>query len=199
MQHGPHKSAIGHQAFLEEEMTQMSHKGQWMGLPYHLVHHLPNLCTSPIGVVPQHKCCPCMIVDLSFFRVNKETVPLAPSELMQFGWTIQQLLQQLVHSDPQYGLCYLIKVNISDRFYCLHVNLHNVLALAVSIPLAPDGTPLVALLLCLLMGRVSSPPYFSAVTETATDLGYAALRKQLHLPSCWLEHLALHPLLPSQL
>ena len=50
-----------------------------------------------------------------------------------------------------------------------------------------------ALPLALPMGWVESPPYFTAVTETACDLTNALLRSPAMLPSHPLEPLALTP------
>jgi hypothetical protein len=97
-------------------------------------------------------------VDLSFFGVNKETVPLAPSESMQFGRMLQRLLQHLVDVDPRYGPTYLIKVDISDGFYRIHLNPHDAPVLGMAFPPAPAGTHLVGIPLMLPMGWVLSPP-----------------------------------------
>lgn len=170
IERGPHQSAIAHSSFLNGEMCDMADKGQWMVLPYDLVRHIPQLRISPLGIVPQAERRPRTIVDLSFFGVNQDTVPLAPSEAMQFGRALQRLLQKLVNSDPRHGPVYLIKVDISDGFYRIHVTPGDVPSLAVSFPPAPDGRKLVAFPMALPMGWVLSPPYFSAVTETGADL-----------------------------
>ena len=179
---GPHQSALLHTEFLEEEMADMAAKGQWLVLPYELLRHLPQLRISPIGVVPQHERRPRTIVDLSFFGVNAETVPLAPSESMQFGRTLQRLLQKLVAADPRYGPTYLIKVDISDGFYRIHLNPHDAPVLGVAFPPAPDGTKLVAIPLTLPMGWVLSPPFFTAATETIADITNVRLQDSTDHP-----------------
>jgi hypothetical protein len=178
---GPHQSALVHRSFLEEEMADMVEKGQWMVLPYDLLRNLPQLRISPIGVVPQHDRRPRTIVDLSFFGVNDETIPLAPHESMQFGHTLHRLLQRLVDADPRYGPTHLIKVDISDGFYRIHLNPTDAPVLGVAFPQAPDGTKLVAIPLTLPMGWVLSPPYFTAATETIADMANAALKLN-HIP-----------------
>jgi hypothetical protein len=55
MDRGAHQSAKFHREFLYEEMADMVDKAQWVVLPYSLVDHYPDLCISPIGVVPQHE------------------------------------------------------------------------------------------------------------------------------------------------
>lgn len=175
MNRGPHQSAHLHHDFLKEEMLDMVERGQWMVLPYHLVRHIPNLRISPMGVVPQHERRPRTIVDLTFHGVNEDTVPLAPSHSMQFGRALQRILQKLVRADPRHGPVYLIKVDISDGFYRLHLNSADVPTLGVAFPPAPDGTPLVAFPLALPMGWILSPPYFCAATETIADLANQAV------------------------
>jgi len=52
---GSHQSAHLHLPFLEQEMLTMVCKGQWMVLPYKAVVDLPNLCLSPLGLIPKCK------------------------------------------------------------------------------------------------------------------------------------------------
>jgi hypothetical protein len=63
----------------------MIHKGQWTVLPVLLVLGEPQLRLSHLGVVPQQDRRPRTISDYTFFGLNHETVPVAPSECMQFG------------------------------------------------------------------------------------------------------------------
>ena len=117
---GPHKSAIEYRDFLYEEMHKMRQKGQWLILPYAQVKHLPGLRLSPIGVVPQHSRRPRTIVDYTYHGVNQETVRLTAPEAMQFGRTLQRLLQRIGDADPKHGPVHMIKVDISDGFYRVH-------------------------------------------------------------------------------
>jgi hypothetical protein len=82
---GPHQSASKHIPFLRQEFVDMIHKGQWTVLPARLVLHEPQLRLSPLGVVPQRDRRPRTISDYTFFGLNHETVPVSPSECMQFG------------------------------------------------------------------------------------------------------------------
>jgi hypothetical protein len=102
---------------------------------------------------------------------------LAPSESMQFGRTLQRLLQHLVEADPRYGPTHLIKIDISDGFYRVQLNPTDAPVLGVAFPPAPDGTPLVAIPLTLPMGWVLSPPYFTAATETIADLANKQMKR----------------------
>ena len=170
IQRGPHKSCLEHHDFLDEEMYQMTEKGQWMVLPYDEVKHLPNLRLSPPGVVPQHDRRPRTIVDYTFSFVNGKTLGLAPKEAMQFGRALQRILWKLVQCDRRHGPVRLIKVDIADGFYRIHVHPEDVPTLGVVFPSAPDGTKLVAFPLTLPMGWVESPPWFCVATETGADI-----------------------------
>jgi hypothetical protein len=83
---GPHKSANDHLDFVCEEMANFVRKGFWTVLPYHLlVKRLWGLRLSPLGSVPQRGWRPQLIVNLSFYGINVDTVKLAPHDAMQFG------------------------------------------------------------------------------------------------------------------
>jgi hypothetical protein len=89
-------------------------------------------------------------VDYSYYLVNQETVQLPPKEAMQFGKTLSRIL------DAQHRPVYMIKVDVADGFYRVHLAPHHIPALGVAFPPAPDGTPLVAFPLVLPMGWVES-------------------------------------------
>ena len=95
----------------------MIRKGQWILLPADLVEHMQNLRLSPIGVVPQRDRRPRTISDYSFYFVNADTCPLAPSDAMQFGQALYRLLGKIVAADPRFGPVYLSKIDIADGFY----------------------------------------------------------------------------------
>ena len=190
---GPHQSAHLYQDFLFEEMGAMVAKGQWLVLPYEAVQHLPNLWVSPIGVVPQHDHYPQTIVDYSYYFLNAETLDLSAPEAIQFGRTLQCCLQAIMEADPRHGPVHMLKVDVSDGFYCIHVHPADIPALSVAFP-SLDGTPLVAFPLTLPMGWVNSPPLFCAAMEMASDLANLALQSQLpQLPKHCLDDCADSP------
>ena len=197
MARGPHASAHAFTAFLRDELADMIERGTWIVLPYDLLRHLPTLRISPMGVVPQHERRPRPIVDYTFSGVNSDTVPISPSEAMQFGHTLDRLLHQIVHSHPKHGPVHLIKIDIADGFYRVWVRLHDVPKLAVAIPRLPHEPPLLALPLALPMGWTQSPPYFSAVTETIADDANMRLRLRRHPSPHRLDPLADTPSLDS--
>jgi hypothetical protein len=114
--------------FVLEEMADFARKGFWTVLPYEAVSrlrplpgfkHLRSLRVSPLGCVPQSDRRPRLIVYLSFYDVNADTVKLAPHEAMQFGRALEQLLSCIRHANPLHGPIYINKIDISDGFYCV--------------------------------------------------------------------------------
>lgn len=173
LERGPHKSAVEYADFVRDEMADFCDKGFWTVLPYDLVKDYPQLRLSPLGVVPQRERRPRLIVDLSFWDVNQNTVQHAPPEAMQFGRTLQRLLRRIRHANPRFGPVYMSKIDISDGFYRIQLGADDALALAVLLPSSEGEPPLVAIPLSLPMGWVESPPTFCAATETAADLANA--------------------------
>jgi len=101
LQRGSHTSTHDHVEFVRAEMADFARKGFWTVLPYEAIkelrrlpgfRHLRSLRVSPLGCVPQRGRRPRLIVDLSFYGVNADTVKLAPNEAMQFGHALEQLL-----------------------------------------------------------------------------------------------------------
>ena len=174
VQRGPHKSARDHIAFVCSEIQDFCNQGFWAVLPLHDALALPNLRVSPLGVVPQRERRPRLIVDYTFSGVNQETVRLAPPEAMQFGRALQRLLSHLVHANPRYGPAKLAKIDVADGFYRVGLRPSDIPKLGVILPHSPTELPLIAFPLALPMGWVESPPFFTALTETACDLANAA-------------------------
>ena len=187
---GPHKSARDYAEFLATEFLDFCKKGYWMLLPYELVKDLPELRISPLGVVPQRERRPRVIVDYSFYDVNRDTVKLAPQESMQFGKTLSRMLQGLAKANPIHGDCYIYKVDVSDGFYRVWLCTSSVAKLGVVLPRIPGQPDLVAFPLVLPMGWTESPPYFSVLTETVCDLTNRDLERNIRYPSHPLEPIA---------
>ncbi|VEU39857.1 unnamed protein product, partial [Pseudo-nitzschia multistriata] len=174
---GPHKSSHNGIEFLREEYADMMDKQQWTVLPASLVTGIPGLCLSPLGLVPQRGRRDRMISDYSYFGVNAETAPLAPAEAMQFGRALKRLLQRIHSANSRFGPVYLSKIDLSDGFYRLWVKPEDTLSLAVLFPKREGEQPLVGIPLTNPMGWCSSPPNFSACTETVADLANGILLK----------------------
>ncbi len=148
----------------------MINKGQWLVLPYSSVRHLPGLRISLPGVVPQWECHPHWIVDYSWWNVNQEILPLAAIEAMQFGHALDRILREILLANPCLGPIALMKLNISNGFYHIALNVNNVPKLGVAFPTPPRHEPLIAFPLVLPMGWKKNPPIFSTATKTIADL-----------------------------
>jgi hypothetical protein len=101
----------------------------------------------------------------------------APRESMQFGRALQRILTTLVHAHPRYGPVHLAKIDVADGFYRVWVQVDDVPKLGVVLPTAPGNPTLKAFPLALPMGWVESPPYLTALTETACDRANAMLSR----------------------
>jgi hypothetical protein len=72
----------------------------------------------------------------------------------------------------------MLKLDISDGFYCIVLAPNDIPKLGVVFPNHPNQEKLVALPLVLPMGWKNSPPVFSAATETATDMANTNLHNK---------------------
>jgi hypothetical protein len=158
----------------------------WWYPPMHFATHSQLQCLLLVGVVPQNEWCPRPIMDYSFYGVNAATLPIAPQHAMQFGGTLQCILQHIVNCNRSYGPPLLAKIDLADGYYRVPEAATTALHLVVILP--PDGPcqHLVALPLSLPMRWMHSPPYFCVYTKTVTDIANAAPHNQ---PP--------HPLLPT--
>lgn len=175
LQRGAHQSCLSHIEFLHEEFADMIHKGQFVVLPAREVMHLPGLRIAPPGVVEQRERRPRTIIDYSFNGVNSETLPLAAMEAMQFGHALDRILREILLSDPALGPVKMMKIDLSDGFYRVALNIDDIPKLGIVFPTKPGEEQLIAFPLVLPMGWCNSPPHFSTVTETAADLTNARL------------------------
>ena len=123
LQRGAHKLCMEHFEFLHKEFADMIAKAQWVVLPAKAVKDLQGLRVSPSGVVPQLGRRPRWIVDYSWSLANNETLDLAPREAMQIGHALDRLLREILLADPKFGPVELMKVDLSDGFYCLSLNI----------------------------------------------------------------------------
>ncbi|KAL3826648.1 hypothetical protein ACHAXA_009089 [Cyclostephanos tholiformis] len=169
--------------YLKEEFIDMINKGQWIVLLYSAIRHLPGLRISPPGVIPQWDHRPHWIVDYSWWDVNDDTLPLAAMESMQFGHALDHILREILLANPAFGPVHLLKLDISDSFYRIALDIDDIPKLGVAFPTADNADPLVALPLVLPMGWKNSPPIFSTATETIADIVNARITAFApHLP-----------------
>ena len=71
---------------------------------------------------------------------------------MQFGHALGQILRRIILSNPAFWTVRLMKVDISDGFYQIDVNVDDVPKLGVAFPTEDDEEPLDAFLLDLSVG-----------------------------------------------
>jgi hypothetical protein len=153
LQRGPHPSASRqYSRFLLEDMWDYVHMGYWTVLPFDAVQHLPHLKLEPSRVVPQRERRPRPIMDYSFNGVNADSLPLAPHHAMQFGATLQRLLQHMVYCNPAFGPPLLMKLDLADGYYRVPLSPEAALELAVVLPPDHTGTNLIGIPLSLPMG-----------------------------------------------
>jgi hypothetical protein len=182
LRRGPHKSCNDYLDFLREEFVDMRSKMQWVVLPISAVKDLPGLRISPPGCVPQRDRRPRWIVDYSFSEVNAETIAICAVESMQFGHALDRILWEILLADPMLGPVQLLKVDISDGFYRINMNIDDIPKLGVAFPSEPGEEKLVAFPLVLAMGWKNSPPIFSTATETIADLANQRLKSGIMPP-----------------
>jgi len=179
---GPHVSAARlYRSFLMEDMLDMVHRKFWVVLPYKAVRRYTHLNLAPSGVVPQRERRPRPIMDYTFTGVNQHSLPLAPDS-MQIGNTLQRVLQRLAYADPSYGPPQMLKLDLDDGYYRVHLSPEAALELAVVLPGPKPTDTLIGVPLSLPMGWALSPPYFCAFTETAADLANRAIAADASLP-----------------
>ena len=75
-----------------------------------------------------------------------------------------------------------MKVDLSDGFYHININISDIPKLGVVFPTEPGEEPLVAFPLVLPMGWSNSPPIFSTATEMIADLTNQRLQEQASPP-----------------
>ena len=176
LKRGPHSSSKEGIEFLRNEFADMIEKQQWIVLPAEMIKRMFGLRLSPIGLVPQTNRRDRMISDSSYYCVNADTFNIAPSEAMQFGRTLWRLLYRIHHANSQFGPVYMSKVDLSDGFYRLWLRPEDTHRLAVLFPSRKNEPALIGIPLTNPMGWVSSPPNFSACTETVCDMANADLK-----------------------
>jgi hypothetical protein len=88
-------------------------------------------------------------------------------EAMQFGWSLKRIFWEILFANPAHGPVQMIKLDISDSFYRIGLNIDDIPKLGVVFPMLPGDEPLIAFPLVLPMGWMNSPPIFL----TATDRG----------------------------
>ncbi len=109
-------------------------------------------------------------MEYTYNGVNQSSLPLAPRQAMQFGHSLQHILQHLDYANPVFSPPRLAKLDLADGYYRIPLSASAALELAVVLPPNQTSEPLIGLPLSLPMGWSNSPPYFCAFTKTCADL-----------------------------
>jgi hypothetical protein len=96
-------------------------------------------------------------------------------EAMQSGWSPERILCEILFTNPAHGPLHMIKLDISDGFYQIGLNIDDIPKLGVVFPTLPGDEPLIAFPLVLPMGWTNSRPIFSTATETIADIANTQL------------------------
>ena len=88
-----------------------------MVLLYSISKGLPGFRLSPPGVKVEQDRRPRWLGDYSYFKTNAETFPVACLSAIQYGRALDCLIREIVYADPALGCVYLLKADVSDRFY----------------------------------------------------------------------------------
>ena len=80
------------------------------------------------------------------------------------------ILYKLETADTRHGPIILLKIDISDGFYRIPLQLDSIAQLGALLPKERGEEQLIAFPTVLPMGWKNSPPIFCAATETITDL-----------------------------
>jgi hypothetical protein len=94
---------------------------------------------------------------------------------MQFGWSLERILCEILFANPAHGPVHMIKLDISDGFYWIGLNIEDIPKLGVVFPTLPGDEPLIAFPLVLSMGWTNSPLVVLTATETIADIANARL------------------------
>ena len=77
---------------------------------------------------------------------------------MQFGHALDRILREILLAAPVHGPTHLIKIDISDGFYQISLNIDNIPKLGAVFPTLPGDEQLVAFpLVCLWGGPTARP------------------------------------------
>ena len=119
---------------------------------------------------------------------------------MQYGCALDRLLRKIVFVDPALGPVYMLKVDLSDGFYCIGIHTEDAPKLGLIFPSGANEMPMVAIPLTLPMGWKNSLPLFCTATEMVADLANESLRshqpRRPHKLDNQVEVLAPPPALP---
>ena len=75
---------------------------------------MENLWFSSVAILTQEGSNPRLILDLILSGLNTEDTPKAPREDIRFGCALRRIPKRILVADPQLGLVYPSKADLSD-------------------------------------------------------------------------------------
>ena len=100
---------------------------------------------------------------------------------MQYGRTLDRLLHKIVFAELSLVCVYLLKADVSDRFYLIGLLPEDAPNLGLIFPNGSDEESIVTIPLTLPMGWNPPPPLLCTATETVVNIVHESLRS--HQPS----------------
>jgi hypothetical protein len=133
--YGCHRSAIFCSArFVRKELAEQVSFGHVLVLPWSAAKSLPGLRLSPVGSILQAGRRNRLIYNYTWSGTNCAVRKQAPPEAMQFRGALHRLLHAIVDADPAHGLVQMAKVDLSDAYMRIWLNLKDLTKLAFMIP-----------------------------------------------------------------
>ena len=110
---------------------------------------------------------------------------------MRFGKALYRVIDCILNAPPKLGPTFLNKVDLSDAYMRIWVQLEDIPSVAFLVPKAtPDEDQLVGFHLSIPMGYVKPAAFFCATTETVKDGVLDTLSMRHTAPPHHLEKLA---------
>ena len=153
----------------------MVRKKKWEVLPSLVNHKLSGIRLIPHGVKVERNRQPSLLGENRFSKISAETLPLTHVESMQYGHALEQLLREIVFEDPKLGPVYIIKANLSYRFYHIGLRPPNAPKLGLVFPGIHIGEHRFALPLTLPMSWKKMSPLFCNTIEIIANVENASL------------------------
>jgi hypothetical protein len=190
VERGCHRLTTEHAYFLRKEMSKFIENKFWTVLPYNSVKHITRLQLSPAAIKDERDRKPRLLCDHSWSPVNDTTSPTSPPEAMQFSGALHRVLRRVRHADPKFGLVYLSKHDIKDRFYRMFLKADDCIRLAIVLPKYKGEPQLIAVPMAATMGWTKLPPVFSTMSETVANVANGNFKSSPHtvLPHRLEEH-----------
>ena len=144
--------------------------------PLGVVTAIQNLWLLSVAVNPRVGRRPRLIFDFTWSGLNNIAERLSPMEAMRFRGALLHIPKQILAAESLLGPVYLIKLDLTDAYMRLWVQMEDVPSVAFLIPKkTPRDTQLMGFHLSHSMGYIDSDPYFFMTTETVADLANGAI------------------------